>query len=70
MDIKAFSNTLLILLISVVAGFGIYTLITALFGLSVTIVVGRLIGIYLIIRYAFYDQLKDIYEGLKDTPYK
>lgn len=70
MNIKAFSNTLLILLISVVAGFGIYTLITALFGLSVTIVVGRLIGIYLIIRYALYGQLKDIYEGFKDTPYK
>lgn len=70
MNIKAFSNTLLILLISVVAGFGIYTLITALFGLSVTIVVGRLIGIYLIIRYALYDQLKDIYEGFKGTPSK
>lgn len=67
---KAFSNTLLILLISVVAGFGIYTLITALFGLSVTIMVGRLIVIYLVIRYAFYDTLKDIYEGFKDTPYK
>lgn len=70
MNIKAFSNTLLILLISMVAGFGIYTLITALFGLSVTIVVGRLIGIYLIIRYALYDQLKDIYEGFKDNPSK
>ena len=70
MNWKAFSNTLLILLISVVAGFGIYTLITALFGLSVTIMVGILIVIYLVIRYAFYDTLKDIYEGFKDTPYK
>lgn len=70
MDFKAFNNTLLILLISFVAGFGIYTLITALFGLSVAIAVGRLIGIYFIIRYAFYDQLKDIYEDFKDTPYK
>lgn len=70
MDLKAFSNTLLILLISVVAGFGIYTLITALFGLSVTIVVGRLIGLYLVIRYALYDQLKDIYEGFNDNPSK
>lgn len=70
MNIKAFSNTLLILLISVVAGFGIYTLITALFGLSVAIVVGRLIGIYFIIRYVFYDTLKDIYEVFKDNPSK
>lgn len=70
MNIKAFSNTLLILLISVVAGFGIYTLITALFGLSVTIAVGRLIGLYLMIRYVFYDTLKDIYKGFKDTPSK
>lgn len=70
MNIKAFCNTLLILLISMVAGFGIYTLITALFGLSVAIVVGRLIGIYFIVRYAFYDTLKDIYEGFKDSPSK
>lgn len=70
MNIKAFSNTLLILLISVVEGFGIYTLITALFGLSVANVAGILIGIYFIIRYVFYDTLKDIYEGFKDTPSK
>lgn len=70
MDFKAFRNTLLILLISFVIGFGIYTLITALFGLSVAIVVGRLIGIYFIIRYVFYDTLKDIYESFKDSPSK